>query len=145
MNRPGDVTVGTIFVQEGLLLSAAFNIVSEAYSFGWRRVSEADGIALERRLREFGWGFSFVAGELKGISFGTSRPRMLKAAVRNLLAQVRSRDFNCAEFTKVTSSHFLGIPYISVRGHARHIQHGCELDTAEMRKKQQSEADWALQ
>lgn len=145
MNRPGDVTVGTIFVQEGLLLPRELNVTSEIYSPGWRTVSGTVGFPLEQTLRTSGWGFFFLAGELKGAAFGLSRPRMLRAAVRKLLAQVRSEDFNCAEFTNITKSHFLGIPYISVRGHARHIQHGCQMDTAEKRKQQQAQADWAIQ
>ena len=144
MKRTGDVTVGTVFVQEGLLLPRELNVISEIYSPGWRTVSETDGIPLDERLRKSGWGFFFLAGELKGASFGASRAQMLRTAVRKLLAQVRLQDFNCMEFTNITNSHFLGIPYVSVRGHARHIQHGCQMDTAEKRRQQQAQADWAI-
>jgi hypothetical protein len=128
-----DVKCETFLVREGLLLPPELKVLTEKYSPGWRAVSERGGTTLDHELRKSGWGCFFLAGELKSMSFGSAQGRNLNRAMRKLLAQVRSQAFNCAELTRVTRSHFLGIPYISVRGHARHIQQGCEIDSTRER------------
>ena len=136
------VTCGTIMVQEGLLLPEQMGTSTESYSPGWRAAS-GDGFAFDGKLRLLGWDCFFIAGELRTVSFGSSKAGMLKSAVRRLLSKVRSLDFNCVEFTGVIKSRFLGIPYVSVRGHARHVQHSSRLDSLGVRIRQQEEAEWA--
>ncbi len=135
------VTCGTVMVQEGPLLPKRMEIVTERYSSGWRTVSGADGFAFDRKLRLLGWKCLFLAGELKAISFASSKAGRLNAAVLRLLAKVRSQDFNCVEFTNIIRSRFLGIPYVSVYGHACHIQQDCQLESVGDRSRQQKEAD----
>jgi hypothetical protein len=139
------VKCGTFLVREGLLLPPESTVLTQAYSPGWRVVSEPAGTALDHDLRKSGWSCFFLAGELKSMSFGSAQGGNLNRAMGKLLAQVKSQGFNCAELTRVTKSRFLGIPYISVRGHSRHIQQGCQIDCAEDRKHQQSQTDWAVQ
>jgi hypothetical protein len=136
------VSSGTIMVQEGLLLPEHMGAATVPYSAGWRTAS-ADGFAFDHKLRLLGWACFFLAGELKTVSFGSSQAGMLKSAVRRLLSKVRLLDFNCVEFTGVVNSRFLGIPYVSVRGHARHVQDSSQLDSAEERNRQQKETTWA--
>lgn len=137
------VTSGTLMVQEGVLLPSPMDAVTQTYSPGWRTVASTDGFALDRKLRLLGWGCFFLAGELKAVSFGSSSAGMLNGAVRRLLARVRLLNFNCVEFTTITRSHFMGIPYVRVRGHARHIQQSSQLDDADQRNRQQHQTDGA--
>jgi hypothetical protein len=141
LTRNAEVQRGTLLVREGLLLPAEVEIVTEDYSPAWRAVSGSGTFDLDQELRKSGWACFFFAGELNSISFGAGS---LKNAVLKVLAQVRLQNFNCAELTSVSSSHFLGIPYSRVRGHSRHIQRGCEIDSVEKRERQQKETDWAL-
>lgn len=131
------VTSGTIMVQKGLLLPEHMDVATQTYSSGWRTVSGADGFALDRKLRLRGWGCFFLAGELKIVSFGFSQAGRLNGAVKRFLAKVRRLDFNCVEFTNIIRSRFLGIPYVSVYGHACHIQQSSQLDSAHERNRQQ--------
>ena len=128
MSRP-EMRSGTVLVQDGLLLPPELKIVTESYSPGWQMVMGSGGFAFDHQLRQSGWSSIFLAGELKSVSFGGSSVGMLDGAVRKLLAKVRAQDFNCAELTGVTTSHFLGIPYVSIRGHARQVQQGYQLDS----------------
>jgi hypothetical protein len=41
---------------------------------------------------------------------------------------MRKQNFNCLEVTKMVENRFLGVPYITVWIHPRHIQKGCWLD-----------------
>lgn len=137
------VQCGTMMVREGLLLPEHMEVGTDTYSAGWRSFAEADGSSVDRKLRQLGWGCFFIAGELRAVSFGLSQARMTDAAVHRLLAKVQSLNLNCVEFTEVGRSSFLGIPYVAVAGHARHIQHGDQLQSAGQRKQQQDCTDWA--
>ena len=122
------VRCGTMMVRDGLLLPDHMDAATDTYSAGWRSFTEAEGFGVDRKLRLLGWQCFFIAGELKAVSFGWSQARMLKAAVRRLLATVRSLNLNCVEFTEVRRRSFIGIPYVTVAGHARHIQQGHHLE-----------------
>lgn len=137
------LTTGTILLREGVVLPPEMKMESIKHSAGWQTLPGANCYALDRQLRLLGWSCTFLSREIKTISFGFSRAAMLKSALRRLLAKVRILDFNCAEVTTITPSRFLGIPYLRVRGHARHIQPSFELDGKVQRRKQQKAIDWA--
>ena len=54
------------------------------------------------------------------------------AAIR-ALAKTKLKKFNCFEITEVTIRRFLGIPYVSVVGHSRHVQEDSELESSARR------------
>src|SRR5438876_206615 len=60
----------------------------------------------------------------------TARPGTLRRAVKCVLAKQKGQKFNSLEITKVVSKRFLGIPFMSVTGHSRHIQQGVGLVSA---------------
>jgi len=124
-------------VQVGRPLPEQMDVVTEPYSPGWRTIAGENGFALDRKLHLLGWNCFFFAGELKAVSFGSSGAGMLNAAVLKLLAKVRSLDFNSVEFTNIVKARFLGIPYVSVSGHACHIQPNSQLESRAERNRQQ--------
>ncbi len=63
-----------------------------------------------------------MAATIKVIVFGFDRQKALRRAVKQVLATVKSRRFNGAEMTHVAVKRFLGMPYVTVSAHARHIQ-----------------------
>src|SRR5207237_4621968 len=69
-----------------------------------------------------------LGGELKTVWFGPAEARVLKSAVRGLLRKVRDMGFNSVELTKISRYRWLGIRYVRVCGHARHIQLSSQLD-----------------
>lgn len=137
------VTGGTILFREGVLLPPEIDLQTAKHSAEWQSVPGVSGYAFDRKLRVLGWSCMFLPTELKTRSFGSSQAAMLKSALKKLLAEVRGLDCNCAEIATITRSRFLGIPYLTVRAHARHIQQSYELDGRAQRKKQQQAIDWA--
>jgi hypothetical protein len=81
-----------------------------------------------------------MAAEVRGIAFGRIRPNSLRAALHRILSKVRAEDFNCLEVTAITARNFLGIPYVSVCAHSRHIQKGMRLDHPRERRIAQDAA-----
>ena len=114
---------GTVLIRENALLPAALVIESEAFLPGWRVVKNLDGSALARNVEGANWNFFYLAGESRAIVFGRDRSGTLRKAVKRILAK-QEKQFNSLEITKVVSKRFLGIPFMSVTAHSRHIQQG---------------------
>jgi hypothetical protein len=93
-------------------------------SNGWISVGKADRPELEASIRQAGWTFFFLAGEIRATVFGLHEREALRKAVKRLTTNVKAQRLNCLEITRVATSSFLGVPYATVAGHARHIQEG---------------------
>ena len=65
-----------------------------------------------------------MAGEIKTTVFGFDRQKALRAALKRLIANVKSQHCNSIEITQVTGKSFLRVPYVSVSAHPRHLQKG---------------------
>jgi hypothetical protein len=131
------VECGTIMMQEGLAMPPEIDVRPESYSPGWRILPGANGYALDRRLRLVGWGCFSLIGDLRTVSFGSTRAIRLQRAMVRMLGKVGALNFNCAEVTSVKRSRFLGIPYTVVHGHPRHIQEGSQLSSLRERNQKQ--------
>ena len=124
------IKAGTILIEDGALLPESLGLESEPRSDGWRKVKNLDGAGLDRRLREAGWTFFFLAGEIKVSIFGFDLGKTTHKATTQLLANLKSDKLNCLEITQVIRKRLLGMPYVSVSGHARHIQESMFLSHA---------------
>ena len=60
----------------------------------------------------------------KRSAFGFNRARMIHAALQRVISSVQQQKCNCLEIDEVAMHSFLGVPYVSVSAHPRHIQKG---------------------
>jgi len=98
---------------------------SEACVPGWRLVKDLDGCGLDRKIRDAGWTFFCLAGQLGATVFGIDEQKTLSRAVGQILANLESAEFNSLEIMRVTSEaskRFLGVRYVTVSAQSRHIQ-----------------------
>jgi hypothetical protein len=114
---------GTILIRESALLPAGLAIESEVSLRGWRVIKNLDSSTLAQKIERVNWTFFYLAGEIRATVLGRDRPRTLRRAVKCVLAKQRG-EFNSLEITKVVLKRFLGIPFMSVTAHSRHIQQG---------------------
>lgn len=84
-----------------------------------------------------------MATEVKAMFFGSLKATKVQSALQRILAKVKPQHFNGLEVTAIVARHFLGVPYVTVSAHSRHMQHSCNLDSAETRRTSQSDATWA--
>ena len=119
---PETIKAGTILIKDGTFLPGALRFESESYATGWRLVKNLDGYGLDRKIHEVGWTFFYLAGEIKATVFGIDGEKVVRRAVKRILANLKSGKFNSLEITRVASKRFLGLPYASVSAHPRHIQ-----------------------
>ena len=116
------INPGTILFKDGTFLPNTLRFESEPCATGWRLVKDLDGYGLDRKIREAGWTFFCLAGEIKTIIFGFEGQKNVRRAVKRILARMNSEKFNSLEITRVAAKHFLGVPYLSVSARSRHIQ-----------------------
>ena len=122
---PDTIKPGTILIKEGTLLPEAVRFESEPCVPGWRLVKDLDGCGLDRKIREAGWTFFCLAGQLGATVFGIDEQKTLSRAVGQILANLESAEFNSLEIMRVTSEaskRFLGVRYVTVSAQSRHLQ-----------------------
>ncbi len=117
----------TVFIREGTALPKTLSMESEAFLPGWRIVKNLDRQGLTREIEAANWNFFYLAGEIRTTVFGRERPGALRRAVKSVLSKQEGQMFNSLEITKIVSKRFLGIPFMSVTAHSRHIQQGISL------------------
>jgi len=121
-----DVTeAGRIFIREGTALPKTLQLESEPYMPGWRSVSNLDGHGLGRKIHDAGWTFFWLAYEMKSTVFGIDGEKMVRRAIKRILANREAEKFNSLEIVRVASlasKRFLGIRHVTVSARPRHIQ-----------------------
>jgi len=117
----------TVFIREDTRLPTTLSIESEAFLPGWRVVKNLDRQALTREVERANWNFFYLAGEMRATVFGREGLGALRRAVKCVLAKQEGQKLNSLEITKIVSKRFLGIPFMSVTAHFRHIQQGIGL------------------
>jgi hypothetical protein len=117
----------TVFIRDHIALPKTLLIESDAFLRGWRIVTNLDRQALITKVESAHWNFFYLAGELRATVLGRDRLSTLRRAVKRVLAKHEGEKFNCLEVTKIVLKRFLGIPFMSVAAHFRHIQEGIGL------------------
>jgi hypothetical protein len=75
----------------------------------------------------------FMAAEVKVMFFGALEAKKIQNALKRILVKVRHQNFNSLEVTGIVAKRFLGVPYVTVSAHPRHIQRSCYLDSTQKR------------
>ena len=95
---PETIKAGTILINDGTLLPDALRFETEPCVPGWRLVRNLDGYGLDRKIHEAGWTFFWLAGETKMTVFDIDGEKMVRRAVKQILAKLKSQ-FNSLEIT----------------------------------------------
>jgi len=137
------IQVGTILMKDWPGMTKPLSLETEPYSGEWTLLKALDAFALDRKIHEAGWNFFFMASELKAMFFGSLGTAQIQAALKRILEKAKSQQFNGLEVTAIVARRFLGVPYVTVSAHSRHMQQSCYLDSAEVRLTTQHNAEWA--
>ena len=140
---PQPVKVGTIVVKEWLGIPRLSGLETEPWFGEWSVVKVPDAFALDRAIHAAGWNFLFMAVEVKTMFLGVLAPEKIQRALMRILAKVKPQHFNSLEVTGIVARRFLGVPYVTVSAHSRHMQQSCNLDSSEARRTSQNDAAWA--
>ena len=118
------IDIGSLLVKAGTLLPESVQLESDSYLKGWSLVKNLGSSEMDRKLCAVGWTFFYMAGEVKAIAFGSDSEETTCRAVKKVIENMKSDKFNCLEISRVAAKSFLGLPYVTVAAHKRHIQEG---------------------
>ena len=121
------IKVGSVMMKKGTYLPPAAQIRGEVYAPGWTLIQNTDGNSVDRDVRKAGWSFFFLAPDIRATAWGPHDSNTIQKAVRKILAKVKPTKFNCLEISEIAAKNFMGIPYVEISGHSRHIQNSMTL------------------
>jgi hypothetical protein len=117
------IATGDILVRNGTVLPVPLGLESDPGATGWTSVTnKLNGQQVAEHLATAGWTFFFMADKIRMTAFGFDKASMLKKALRRVVATVKLKKCNCLEIETITMHSFLGIPYVTISVHSRHIQ-----------------------
>jgi hypothetical protein len=119
---------GTILVESGTTLPGAVTLDPPELSRNWQAVRGLDRLALEAEVSKAGWTWFYMAGPVTRYAFGRNQKTRTGAALGRMLDDIEAQKCNCVEITRIAAKSFLGVPYVSVTGNARHIQDGYQFN-----------------
>jgi hypothetical protein len=116
---------GTILIEKDALRPECFELEDSPYSKSWMPVKHnLTPSELEKELTASGWTFFYMASPIATTAFGFDRSKRMHAALKRLIDEARLHHCNSLEIDDVVTLSFLGLPYVSVSAHPRHIQTG---------------------
>jgi len=114
--------MGNILIAEGTFLPESLRLESEPYAHGWRLVKNLDSCGVDQAIGKAGWNFFCVAGVIETTAFGSDDKNTTRKAIKQVIAEIKSKKFNCLEITRLAMKRFLGVPYLCVSARSWHIQ-----------------------
>jgi hypothetical protein len=124
------IKTGSILTQEGTRWPESVQVESSVFSPGWRNFQNQSGYSLSRKIEEAKWCFFYLAGEMHATAVGRAGQETVAKAVKRILVRVANEKYNALEVTEICTKRFLGVPYVRVCAHSRHIQESTFLVTA---------------
>lgn len=119
------IEVGNVLIEEGTLLPETLRIEREACVRGWALVANLDGYGLDRQIRNAGWTFFCLAGEIRATVFGIDTQSMVRKAIERIFAKAKPERFNSLEISRIScvgSERFPVVHCVTVSARSRHIQ-----------------------
>jgi len=114
--------VGTVLLQDGAFVPDSVQALRETFYPAWQAITNLTAEDLDRQIRDENWHFMFMAGELHGTSWGSWNDIAVRCAAIRVLRTAKLANFNGFEITGIYKRKFLGLHYLTVTGHSRHIQ-----------------------
>lgn len=129
---PNQIQAGTMILHQSAMLDT-LDVESEPYLRNWRSLGILDSSELDHTVRAKGWNLFFMADEIRAVVPAWGGHNTLRRGVKRLLAQTRLQHLNCLEVTHILRKYFLGIPYLSIAAHSRHLQEGSQIQSSQQR------------
>lgn len=116
-----EIRTGSVLVKSDVRLpdSAGF----ESKHFGpWTLLTKADRFEVGRVLSEAGWHFFFMVPQISFGALSVKPNKAMRAALKKVFAAVEKQGFNALEIVEITPKGILGLHYVKVVVHARHVK-----------------------
>jgi len=122
------ISSGSVLMRESSPRPTCVALGGGPSRFGWKEV--APGLkarAFEQALTAEGWTFFYIACRLAGVSVGHDVERMKEAALGRVIQKAQAMFCNSVQVDRVETGSMLGMGYVRVEAHPRHLQEGTRL------------------
>ena len=123
MSSVVSVETGTIFLEAGAPVPVSLVMRCDSFMNGWGVVDSSPS-AVDGQMRDEGWTYFFLAGEMKTTTFGLDPEKTLASGLSRLAEMTKALRCNSFEISSATHELFLGVSRVSLSCHARHLQKG---------------------
>lgn len=111
-----------MLIAEGAVLPESLQFETVPYTYGWRLIKNFDSHSFNQIISQAGWNCFYIAGAIETNTYGSDEQKTTRKAIKQVIAKLDSKNFNCLEITQVAAKRSLGLPYVSVSAHSRHVQ-----------------------
>ena len=118
---PKYFTAGSVLFKRGTVLPPTL-VVKLTPVGGWDLVRGDDGFAVERKLRDAGWQFFFMVPAVEASAIGLDPRKTFANALRKIARAVDERGLNAVEVTAIERRRRLGLHYVRITAHPRHVR-----------------------
>src|SRR5688572_5436203 len=102
------ITPGMILMGKDTVRPQCFEFGGEPYPGAWRSVKHnLNPFELEKELAGSVWTFFYIASAITATAFGFDRAKMIRAALKRLITNVKRQKYNCLEIDDVATRSFL--------------------------------------
>lgn len=127
MSNP--LRIGTVFLRTDTFVPESVWVQRESFCVEWQAITNLSSDDLDRQIRDGGWNLMFMGGAISGTSWGSWSGTVIRCAAIRVLKKTRASKFNAFEITGIHARRFLGVPYVVVTGHSRHLQQSTVLQS----------------
>ena len=135
---------GSVLLRSGTVTPTSFPLNLRTYCSDWELIENSAGHAVHHGFRRSGWNLFCLAGAIHGYAVGNGGESSIMRAMMKILVKVKAAGFNSAQISEIIVKRFLGLPYVRVEAHSRHLQPSNMLDSVEQRKQTIASIAWSV-
>ena len=132
-----------MLLRSGTLTPPSVPLNLRKFCSDWQSIENSGGHVLDQDLRRTGWSLFFLAGAIRGYAVGSGRSSIMRATAK-ILSRVKAQGFNCAQISGIIVKRFLGVRYVRVEAHSRHLQQSNVLDSLKHRTETIAATAWSI-
>ncbi len=118
--EPDDLSPGTIFIRSDSQLPPWFRFGYEECE-AWKRLADANGLALERTAIAAGWHYAYFASAVVCSGVGMTGQDAQRRALRKVMARMNSTGFNSFEIAERRAGNYLAVRTVRLSIYPRHL------------------------
>jgi hypothetical protein len=118
---PEPISPGSVLFKSGTVFPPTLGLKLKPVG-SWDLVRGHDGFAVDRKLRTAGWQLFFMVPALEASAIGVDTRKTFDTALRKITRAVDERGFNALEVTAIKRWRWLGLHYVRITAHPRHVR-----------------------
>ncbi|HEU5401457.1 MAG TPA: hypothetical protein VFU86_08875 [Terriglobales bacterium] len=118
---PERIAAGSVLLMPGVAVPSTLRVALTRVG-EWDLVRGHNGYAVDRKLSQAGWHFFFMVPAVEASAIGFDAQKTFARALRRITGAVEADGFNAMEVTAVKRRRWLGLQYVSITAHPRHVR-----------------------